>query len=470
MASRGRRYDNEPKLNMKKVFAVILAFIVVIMFIFIIKGILDKGEEQGVITGKSYFAAYKNNKWGVIDEKGNEVIDPSYGEIITIPNAKNDVFLCVYDVDYDNGTYKTKALDSKGKEIFTDYEQIEAVQGLTKSGEINYSEEALKVMKNGKYGAIDFTGKVILPCEYSQIETIAEMQNMLKIAKDGKVGLVKTNGTKVLEPKYEDVVNVSEGNKYVVIQDGKQVLVKDDGTELLSEGFDKITSILKNEDDGVIYQKGNNYGVMKLSGDITIKPEYEDLKEAKTGTLIAKKNGKYGIIDFQENTKLDFKYSSISYENKADIYITENESYENEILNSSYELKQSGILTDIDSERGYIALRKDGEYKYYNFRFEEKSESDIFPTTTLFLSKKDGKYGFIDKNGNVVVDYQYDDATNQNTYGYAGIKKDGKWGVVNSKGEIIQEPTYNLDDYLQVNFIGRWHFGKDLNMNYYNQL
>ena len=52
---------------------------------------------------------------------------------------------------------------------------------------------------------------------------------------------------------------------------------------------------------------------------------------------------------------------------------------------------------------------------------------------------------------------------------FAGIKKDGKWGAINSKGEVTQEPTYNLDDYLQIDFIGRWHLGKDLNMNYYTQ-
>ena len=33
--SRGKRYDEEPKLNIKKVFAVIIAIIVIIMLIFI---------------------------------------------------------------------------------------------------------------------------------------------------------------------------------------------------------------------------------------------------------------------------------------------------------------------------------------------------------------------------------------------------------------------------------------------------
>ena len=85
------------------------------------------------------------------------------------------------------------------------------------------------------------------------------------------------------------------------------------------------------------------------------------------------------------------------------------------------------------------------------------------------MSKKDDKFGFVDKDGNVVVDYIYDDATEQNEYGYAGIKKDGKWGSIDSKGAVVQEPIYNLDDYLLIDFVGRWHLSKDINSNYYNK-
>ena len=67
--SRGRRYDTEPKLNMKKVFAVIIAIIVIIMFIFIIKSLLTKDNSTGKIVSKSYFTSYKDNKWGVIDSR-----------------------------------------------------------------------------------------------------------------------------------------------------------------------------------------------------------------------------------------------------------------------------------------------------------------------------------------------------------------------------------------------------------------
>ena len=49
--SKGKRYE-EPKLNMKKVVAVIVAILVIIMFVFMIRGILQK--EQDSSTGTSF--------------------------------------------------------------------------------------------------------------------------------------------------------------------------------------------------------------------------------------------------------------------------------------------------------------------------------------------------------------------------------------------------------------------------------
>ncbi len=502
--NRGRRYE-EPKLNMKKVFATILAVIVIIMSIVVLVGILGKDKEQGKITSEDYFSAYKDNKWGVINSKGENVIDPSYAEMIVVPNSKKDVFICTYDTDYDTGTYKTKALNSKNEEILTQYDQIEAISNQDENNNLWYEDMALKVKKDGKYGLINLDGKELLGCEYDKISALPGIKATLKIEKDGKIGIVTTEGKMlikpeyqeiqalgkeskdgfivknekygivntsnevVLEPKYDEITNIYENEIYVVKKDGKQIAVKKDGTEVLASGYDEITKILKSL-DGAIIKKQNKYGVIKLDGTTLIDPTYEDLKETKTGIYIAKQNGKYGIINQNKENKIDFKYVSLVYNEKADLYIAEDDNYNNEIINSEYETKQTGILVDLDTDKGYIELRQNNENKYYNFKFEEKNVAEIFTSNTLYLSKKDGKYGFVDKDGKVVVDYKYDDATEQNSYGYAGIKKDGKWGAINSKGEVVQDTTYDLDDYLKIDFIGRWHFGKDINMNYYNQL
>jgi len=325
------------------------------------------------------------------------------------------------------------------------------------------------VTKDGKMGIIDNEGKAILPVQYQDITNLGKdnKDGFIIKAEDGKYGVVNYSNQIVLETKYDEIEKVYGNDMYVVKQAGKQILVKKDGTEILSSGYDEIKEILKNADNGIIYTQGGKYGVMKTTGEVTIPAEYEELKEAKTGIFIAKQNGKYGIINLQKEAKVEAKYISMVYHEKADIYLAEKENYENDIIDNTFTVRQSGILIDLDDEKGYIELKQGEDYKYYNFKFEEKKITEIQTSNTLFKSKKDGKYGFVDKNGKVMVDYQYDDVTEQNAYGYAGIKKDGKWGAIDNKGNVIQEPTYDLEEYLKIDFIGRWHLGKDMNMNYY---
>lgn len=505
---RGRRYDGEPKLNMKKVFAVIIAFVVIIMFIFIIKGILKKDDGAGKIISKSYFASYKDNKWGVIDSQGNTVIDPSYQEMIIIPNSKSAVFICTYDINYETGEYKTKVLNQKNEEIFKDYDKIEAIQNIDQNNNLWYEQSVLKVSKDGKYGLIDLTGKKIIEAEYEEIIPVVGIENSFKVKKDGKYGIADVDGKIVVQPQYTDIDVLGKDNKsgfivkdetgkcgiidysnnvvlqnqyesiqkvygndlYVVTMNGKQKVVNKQNTDVLTTGFDSVEQILSSQENAVIYKKDNKYGIMSLSGETLIEAQYDSLKEAKVGMFIAQSGNLCGIISINRDSKLGFDYSSIVYNEKADLFIAEDSNLNASILNGNLEVKAQGLLVELNTEKGYFKLRVDDSYKYYNFKFEEKQETEIFPTKTLFLSKKDGKCGYVDKNGKVVVDYIYDDATEQNDYGFAAVKKDGKWGCVDNKGKVVQEPTYNLDDYLLIDFIGRWHFGQDLNMNYYNQM
>ena len=506
--SRGRRFEEEPKLNITKVIAVIVAFAVIIMFIFMIKGLLTKEKTTGKISSQSYFSVYKDNKWGVIDQTGEYVIDPAYQEMIVIPNSKQDVFICTYDINYDTGEYKTKALNSKNEEIFTNYEKIEPIQNKDENDNLWYEEEVLLVQNDGKYGLIDLSGKEITATEYDEISVIEGIENSFKVAKDGKYGIIDSDGKTVIEPQYADIDVLGKDNKsgfivkndsgkygivdyankqilevsydgiekihandmFVVTVNGKQKIVNKEAEDVLTSGFDSIKEILSTQTNAVIFEKSNKYGVMNTSGEVLVEAKYDDLKEAKSGFLIAKQDEKYGVITTSGEEKLAFDYTEITYNEKADIYVAEDNNYTANILNSSFETKLTGILSELNTEKGYIKLSIDNEYKYYNLKFEEKQETEIFTNRTLFISKKDGKYGYVDKNGKVVVDYIYDDATEQNDYGYVAVKQDGKWGSIDSNGKVVQEPTYNLEDYLLVDFIGRWHLGLDVNMNYYNQL
>lgn len=505
MSRRGRRYDDEPHLNLKKVFAVILVLVVIAMIIFMIKSILAKGKESGKIVSSSYYALYTDNKWGIIDNNGTEVISPSYQEMIKVPNNKKDVFLCTYDVNNETGEYKTKALNSKNEEIYTEYSQIEALENFDKNNNLWYEDNVLRVQKDGKYGLIDLQGKEVLPCEYENITVIAGIKNSIKVQKDGKYGLVTTEGTTILEPIYNDILNFGDDYKngyivinidkkygvvdylgkvlleakyekveqiygkelFVITEASKQKVINAAGEVQLESGFDSIKQILGYTTKGVVFKTGEKYGVMNTAKEVLINAEYDDLKEIKDGVYIAKKADKYGIINTQNETKVDFTYTNISYDEVADLIIAEDEKYNANIIDSNFEVQLKGILSEINDEKGYLQIRIDNETKYYNFKFEEKDVKDILVTNTLFLSKQDGKYGFVNNKGEVVVDYIYDDATEQNEVGYAAVKKDGKWGSIDINGKVVIEPTYNLENNYLIDFVGKWHLGQDINMNYY---
>ena len=503
---RGRRFD-EPKLNMKKVFAVIIALLVVIMSIITIVNLLSNGKDVIRASDEKYYVSFKENKWGVINSLGKEIIAPAYQEMIVIPNNKKDIFLCVYDVNYETGEYKTKVLNGENKEIYTEYSKVEAISNRYKNNQMWYEEDVLSINENGKYGLIDLEGKKILPAEYTSINSIEGIQNILKIKKNGKFGVVNLEGKEILptiyseidiigsdaksgfivkneqnqygvinysgetalDIKYEEIYKIDGNELYVVKQNGSQKLVNKTGEVLIEQGFDEIIDILEN-DMGIIFKLNNKLGIMNISKEVTIEAQYTKIEEVKPGILVAEKEGKTGVIDIENNIKMEFRYNNVSYNKNANIYIAENEDYTNDLLNANFELRQTGYLIEINTEKAYIELKQNDEYKYYDYTFEEKNVVDIYKENTLFISKKDGKYGFVDKNGNVKVDYIYDDVTKQNEFGFAGVKKDGKWGSVDSNGKIVQSPIYNLDNYLIINFIGRWHYGKDLNMNYYNQI
>lgn len=496
--SRGKRYETEGKLNYQKVFAVIIAIVVIIMFVLIIKDVL--AQRSKLNKEYDYFAVYSADKWGVINQDGEYVINPSYQEMIVIPDKTKDVFICTYDVDDTTGTYKTKALNKNNEEIFTQYEQILPIENFDENENLWYEQDVLKVMQNGKYGLINLNGKQILPCEYDNITVIQGIENSLIIEKNGQKGLCNDSGSVLIEPQYTEIKNLGEtykdgyitvnsegkygvisatkqqilenkfdeikqtylGSNYLVIEGGKEKLVNSSGETLIENGFDDIKS---NTTRGVIFVLNNLYGEMSTSGEILIEAKYQDLKQVKEGIYIAKQNDKYGIIDESIQEKLPFSYTGITYNDKANLFIAEDENFQTSIIDKDYNVKLIGVLVDITTD--YIRMRINNEYKYFNLNCEEIPSTEALKDNTLFLKKENDKYGYVDKNGNVVVDYVYDDATEQNEYGFVAVKQNGLWGSLDKEGKIVIEPKYNLDNYLYINFIGKWHFGLDLNMNYY---
>lgn len=505
MSSGARRYSGEKKkLNMKKVFAVIIALAVIAMVVVGISKLLSGGigtEEKTVAN--QYFAVYTNEKWGVINSKGDTIIKPEYDEAIIIPDSKKDVFLCTYDVNYIEGSYKSKVINEKGKEIITGYDTIQALENYDENNNLWYETDALLVSKSGKYGLVDFKGKELLKCEYDSIQALKGVKNSILIQKDGKYGLVDHIGATIIETEYKEIKPISDeyangyivtnsnnqkgvigrdkaiavevkyqdvqaiyGNgNYVVKEDGKWEIVNSEGTTYLKGKFDKVKSI---DGENVVVISNNKYGVMTLTGETKIDTKYQDITYAFDDNYIFKENNQYGIINLAGEKKIKASYDSLIYRAESGIFEGDKANLaDTEFIGSDLTVKLKGILSEINTELGYMKVRVESEYKYYNFKFEEKDSKELLKGNTLFLDKKDEKYGYVNKDGVVIVDYIYDDAREQNEFGYASVKKDGMWGCVDSRGKQVIAPSYTLENASLIEFINKWHRGEDLNLNYY---
>ena len=505
--SRGKRYDGEQKLNLKKVFAVIIAIAVIIMFVIVIGKLFNNKsitEEKNVAM--KYFPMYTNEKWGVIDSKGNIIISPQYDEYIVIPDSSKPIFICTYDVDYEKETYKTKVVNEKNEELFTNYDNIEAIENYDNSNNLWYESGILKVSKDGKYGIIDTNGKEIVKCDYDSITALKGVENSLLTKKENQYGIIDNTGAVIIENKYsliepisnkfEDgyivkdeknkygVINYSksvavenkyddikkvygQGKYYIVKKDGTWEVIDTDGKEYLQGKYDDIISL---NNGNAIVKDGKKVGMVSITDNKKIIDfNYDSITYAVGDNYIISQNSKYGIIDGDGNKLLEPTYSNLVYRSSANLFEGVNSDSTSNLLDTDLNVKLSNIIiSEINDSKGYIKVRENGEYKYYNFKFEVKDSKEILSGNTIFLSRnEEGKYGFVDRNGNVVVNYIYDDAREQNDYGYASVKKDGLWGAVDSKGQVAITPSYTLENNVLIEFIGKWHLGEDLNLYYF---
>ena len=500
--SKGKRYSDEQKLNIKKVFAVIIAIIVIIMFFVGIKNLLKKDEVTvNYFTETAYFPVYNNGSWGVINSKGENIINPTYGEMIVIPNNKKDVFICMYDVNYADGTYKTKAVNSKNEQLYTSYNSVEVLSNYDQNNNIWYEENTLKVEKDGKYGLINLDGTEILSTEYDKIETLTGIKNSILIKKENLYGLVNSNGEKIIENQYTEISALTDDylngyivknaeSKYGIISINKEqvleckysnikrvynndlfIVKENDSWKLINKAGDK--SIQLNYDDitylnsqSMIIKTKDKFGIVGLDNTEKVKPEYDSISYAFSDYYIAKKDNKYGVINSNGEVLVQFEYDSLEFNKHADCLIGnksgDDKSY---LIDRNLALKVTG--KNITVHNGYIRANVNDEYKFYNLKFEEKTNRDVFANNTLYVAKNDGKYGLVNRDGTLVVQYQYEDITEQNEYGYVAVKKDGKWGVIDQYGNIVVEPKYNFVDVSNIKFIGKWHLVENVNTTYY---
>ena len=221
----------------------------------------------------SRFDDRNENGLGLIDSLGNVILEPEYQEIY----ADQEMFIVQKDGQF-------SLLDKFLNEKYTCKNCRLAF----------YSEypQGILLMRKDLRGLMDFSGKLLIPCEYTMILPRFQEQGLAEVRLGGRIGLVKMNGEVVLPLKYQSMGDFTAG-LLNCRKDDFWGYVNQYGETIIPHQF----SIALNFKEGyakVAIKKGGNYyfGFINTKGEIVVPLEYEKAEELDNGMVKVKPYGK----------------------------------------------------------------------------------------------------------------------------------------------------------------------------------
>lgn len=325
------------------------------------------------------------------------------------------------------------------------------------SGFISACNQAIEIDPENALPYLEKANYFLNKRQYSEaIEVALSAKEAIKENEDIDELLKKLDATYI--EKYVSFADVStwhmseEGGYLGVQSNGKWGMVKKNGSKAINYEYDYIgaydvqTGVIPCEKDGETYYIDKN-GNRKLVGDVP----YQYLGSFGDGLAPAKRNNVYGYID------TDFNEQSFQYEEAGAFFngvaaVKEKGTWkliDTKFRNVGKQLYDEILLDEngFCSEFGTIIVRQGTEYTLLDLEGKNRShggfEDARLPASEdgLIAIKKDGKWGFANMDGEIIILPKYEDAYSFSC-GLAPVKIAGDWGYINTEGEVVIEATY----------------------------
>ncbi|MBQ6991652.1 MAG: WG repeat-containing protein [Clostridia bacterium] len=233
-------------------------------------------------------------------------------------------------------------------------------------------------------------------------------------------------------------------------------------------GEDGTLGVTIYKENKTVFELVNKYGETICSfGEMEYKNHINN-----TLILINKEN-LYKIIDTKGNIifeEISISNPQIISDNEQDKFISFKKDETVKIINlqtkeiiSNYEYEDVGYHETAD---GLIKVIKDGKYGFIDekgniiINLEYDNLANYF-LEDMIVAKKDGKCGCIDKNENTVINFEYDRIGNFSE-GLISAKKGNKIGFLDKQGNIVIDFQYEYDIDNEEHFKNEFNFFTDM--------
>ncbi len=370
---------------------------------------------------KGFAIVYQNHLQGLVDREGTTKLETKYQSIRISEEGK--VFA---------------QLPSEWKFINSKNETVQR----TFADELQSAGEKLFYVRKGDlWGVINDDLKSIIPIQY---EKITEIENGRYLVRDSKMGLINAENKTIVPCSFDSLFYEHRNFRAYKKQQGWQLL-DTDGKELTEHFYDQMQSFY--QQNRLVKSKGY-FGIIDSNGKEFVHCVFDSIANQINGLIAVKFKGKYGIINTNED------------------WVVTLQDYPIRLINENVYLQMQ--------PRNQFVKTFDGSIKYftpYPLRFEKNNFIETLPngiektisyeglitqrtkapenTEEVFHEsegyigiKKDGRYGFVDRNGNLRVANRYD-SIGEFHEGLAPIKLIGKWGYVSTSDHIAINPNYD---------------------------
>ncbi|MBP5563383.1 MAG: WG repeat-containing protein [Bacteroidales bacterium] len=365
-------------------------------------------------------------------------------------------------------------------------------------------DNAKKAWPN-RFGIIDDYGRQILPCEYSDIR-FQEHSDLIFVMKDSLLGFMNRQLEWVIPPKYDgrvwyDVEEVDDFFEYGMIvltdMDGKEGVVDSTGREILpfqddwvriasrdlfiiEKRNEKVVGAVNHHGDTVIpfiynhlyaynnrylkVDKQSLYGMLSVIGQEVVPCKYDEMIwESGMGYFAVRQGGKWGVVDSTNNVVVPFIYdaSYFWFFLKSDIILLLIPGKNDDDMNSQVLLNRNGkvLVSSFDewipSESGerFAILNYDQDWNATCEIYDRQGrkvdafegmeyEEELLPYISMIPVKRNGKWGFVNRNFELIVPCQYETPIfGGDGYGYVNTG-DGQTTLIDEQGQLIISGPY----------------------------
>lgn len=252
--------------------------------------------------------------------------------------------------------------------------------------------------------------------------------------KISKFGVLSDNYNVLISPQYDYIENLEDTVFFKVIKNKNLYLLNFKSKELI-----KIDNFKMDNNKNILITQDKKTSLIDKNGKLLIGENYDYILYTKEDKAVVSLNKKYGIVDYQNNIILPFKYDEVYFSGKNIITKKDNKYYFNEKelqINKIYPSTNDVLVYDLNEGFGLIDIK--------NNKISKKMYREIAPKFNEYiLVSNEDKYTIINKYETKKLNKDYDYIINLGKDSFIGGNDDGKTMSLIVKDKIISEGNYD---------------------------